>query len=153
MFSLPYILHRNRIIHAQRMICNRGLYFRLKYLQEMKQMGQIKWLFEAKFNREDVIVKFCRFHYAYSYLAGHQLAPQLKYNMGILPSKWLIVVMEKIQGSHLQIPVSEEVKMMLWHDEGYVHEDLRLQNILVVNKIIHILDFDWAGVKGEARYP
>jgi len=65
-------------------------------------------LFEAKFNREDVIVKFCRFHYAYSYLAGHQLAPQLKYNMEILPSKWLIVVMEKIQGSHLQIPVSEE---------------------------------------------
>ena len=23
----------------------------------------------------------------------------------------------------------------------------------VVNKIIHILDFDWAGEKGEARYP
>ena len=64
----------------------------------MKQMGQIKWLFEAKFNREDVIVKFYCFHYVHSYLAGHQLAPQLKYT-GILPSKWHIVVMEKIQGS------------------------------------------------------
>ena len=77
----------------------------------MKQMGQIKWLFEAK-SMEDVIVKFCRFHYVYSYLAGHQLAPQLKYT-GILSSKWAIVVMEKIQGSHLQFPVSEEVKMAM----------------------------------------
>ena len=37
------------------------------------------------------------------------------------------------------------------HDEGSVNGSLRLQNILVVNKIIHILDFDWAGVEGGGK--
>ena len=39
------------------------------------------------------------------------------------------------------------------HANNYVHEDVRRQNILVVNNMVRILDFDWADCEGEARYP
>ena len=39
------------------------------------------------------------------------------------------------------------------HEKGYVHGDLRPQNILVFDKGVCILDFDWAEKCEVARYP
>lgn len=86
-------------------------------------------------------------------------APKLL-QMKKLPGNWCVVVMEKVEGSQLQMPVNTLVEMDLkttvskMHDKGYVHEDLRPQNILVLmENTIRILDFDWAGKEGEVRYP
>ena len=138
---------------------NKGPYFNLDGLEDKKQMGVVKWLFKAKFNGEDVVVKFSRSHYGtdvHSLLAKHGLAPQLKYTQ-VLPGNWHVVIMEKVTG--VLLPASEQVNMALKdavdkiHAQGYVHGDLRAQNILVVDDSIRILDFDWAGKEGEVRYP
>lgn len=40
------------------------------------------------------------------------------------------------------------------HREGYVHGDFRAPNILInKNGDVRIIDFDWCGKEGEARYP
>src|SRR3546814_17442811 len=40
------------------------------------------------------------------------------------------------------------------HDHGYVHRDLRNANILCCpDSVVKIIDFDWCGVDGSARYP
>ena len=46
----------------ERTILNKGPYFNLNGLEYKKQM-EVKWLFEAQFNGEDVVVKFFRSHY------------------------------------------------------------------------------------------
>lgn len=67
--------------------------------------------------------------------------------------------MEKIYGSMLNSPVSAEVKTALktavevMHAKNFVHGDLRPQNIPVVDNKVCLLDFDWAGNEGTARYP
>ena len=69
--------------------------------------------------------------------------------------------MEKVRGScltydaQLTEPEKQDLQgaMKLWHDNGYVHGDLRPLNILIVKDSICVVDFDWAGVCGTARYP
>jgi tRNA A-37 threonylcarbamoyl transferase component Bud32 len=39
------------------------------------------------------------------------------------------------------------------HDRGFVHGDLREPNILLVMDQVMLLDFDWCGPEGVARYP
>ncbi|KAH7884914.1 hypothetical protein F5I97DRAFT_1779733, partial [Phlebopus sp. FC_14] len=42
------------------------------------------------------------------------------------------------------------------HDEGFVFGDLREPNIMITNDDkpkVQLIDFNWAGKKGEARYP
>ena len=45
--------------------------------------------------------------------------------------------------------------LLALHQSGYVHGDIRSSNILVGNSEddFMLLDFDWAGRIGEARYP
>ena len=38
-------------------------------------------------------------------------------------------------------------------EQNYVHGDLRLPNLIVKEKCIKVLDFDWAGVEGDVYYP
>ena len=139
----------------------RGPYF-CQDLDDMEEMEGLNWLFVAKRNGKDVVVKFCRSYYGrdvHTFLADLEKAPKLL-QTEILPGNWRVVVMEKAEGPQLRIPVNEQVKMDLkstvnkMHDKGYVHGDLRPQNILVLtDNTICILDFDWAGKEGEVRYP
>jgi len=39
------------------------------------------------------------------------------------------------------------------HDEDYVHGDIREPNILVTAGGLKLIDFDWCGKAGGARYP
>ena len=129
-------------------------------VKRMKQVG-VNWLFEAKHEGQEVVVKFARLNYSeevHQYLGEKQLAPKL-ISCSRLPGGWCAVIMEKIYGSMLNSPVSAEVKMALkmavevMHAKNFVHGDLRPQNILVVDNKVRLLDFDWAENEGTARYP
>jgi serine/threonine protein kinase len=39
------------------------------------------------------------------------------------------------------------------HEINYVFGDLRLQNVMVHEDKIKLVDFDWAGIHGQAKYP
>lgn len=43
--------------------------------------------------------------------------------------------------------------MEAFHDAGYLHGDLRDPNILCDGDRMVLIDFDWGGVAGEAKYP
>ena len=144
----------------ERLTFNKGPYWHYKDLP-CKKMMEIEWLFEADDSGQKVVVKFVRSHYGedvHRFLAAKQLAPRL-ISCEKLLGGWYAVVMEKIEGSRLELTVDEPVKKSLeeavktMHEEGYVHGDLRRQNILVVDNTVRILDFDWAGKYPMARYP
>ncbi|KZT05463.1 uncharacterized protein LAESUDRAFT_681482 [Laetiporus sulphureus 93-53] len=104
-------------------------------------------------------------------LAEKGLAPKLYYcgdiwhndpvaNKGCGPRK--MVVMEYIEGERATFAdcvkhkerLSEAVDLL--HHQKMVHGDIRLPNILISgypDAPLKLLDFDWAGVQGEARYP
>ena len=53
-----------------------------------------------------------------------------------------------------EIEVREKVNCL--HQEGFVHGDIRTTNVMVDKNGspgIMLVDFDWAGVIGEAQYP
>lgn len=100
----------------------------------------------------------------------HRLCPRLHYTE-LLPSGWTVVVMDKVDAPLLAMEVinlttrekcgimedlTTAVKIM--HDYGYVHGDLREPNILITRDQelgvrAYIIDFDFAGKEGQARYP
>ena len=130
-------------------------------LQNMKKLNvNVEWVFEASCAGKEVVVKFVRKYGedVHRLLASEKLAPEL-FSVDQLPGGWLAVVMEKVVGemmpNKIQKPVKEALKkaVELMRSNGYVHGDLRPQNILVVGDTISILDFDWAGKYPDARYP
>ena len=69
-----------------------------------------------------------------------------------------MVVMELCEGVPWYNPSSDQKKLLLdasrcLEESGLVHGDIRAPNVLMVGDGIRILDFDWAGKAGEARYP
>jgi serine/threonine protein kinase len=64
----------------------------------------------------------------------------------------------KVQQEKVRRKVEKIVQIL--HDAGHVHGDIRNTNILVDlgsldsdDVKVHLVDFDWAGLIGEARYP
>jgi len=39
------------------------------------------------------------------------------------------------------------------HDAGYVHGDIRRPNIMITTEGLKLIDFDWCGEVGTAKYP
>jgi len=94
------------------------------------------------------------------------LAPKL-WAINNLHQGWHIIFMEYLEEyqplhtfrseifSQTKNVVKNAVKS--FHDSGYVHGDLRDENIMIKyenGKIdIKFVDFDWAGREGEAKYP
>jgi RIO-like serine/threonine protein kinase len=77
-----------------------------------------------------------------------------------------MVVMEYIDGETCEDGVSDAVRIAVCdtveylHSQGMVHGDVRRPNIIIERGEgddeecrVKILDFDWAGREGEARYP
>ena len=116
-----------------------------------EKIGERDWLLEAKLEQCDgqtkVCVKFIRSCYGikvHELLAEHQLAPKL-ISYTHLPGRWVAVVMEKVNGSYLYCMTEPLRKTLnkavdLMHAQNYVHGDLRLQNILVVQQSICLVD-------------
>ena len=127
-----------------------------------------KCLYEGEYkDKGKVVVKFVYGHYGkdvHSYLADKGVAPKL-YSCDELPGRWYAVVMQKVEDGKVMNmctmeDIHEEMKQTLketvvdMHLKGYVHGDLRPQNVLIMpDNSIRILDFDWAGKVGEVKYP
>jgi hypothetical protein len=107
-----------------------------------------------------IVVKFCPDRYgasAHEAMAELGFAPKLYAceEVGLMQ----MVVMEFVQGEQWFSPLHsplywEKLKgaIQLYHAEGFVHGDLRAPNILVTPDGPKILDFDWAGKIGDAKY-
>ena len=125
-------------------------------IQNAKNLQGMEMCFEAKKDGEQL--KFTRSYgrAAQDILSGANLAPTV-YSCEPLPGGWQAIVMEKINGSKLGMPITNEGlknAVELLHNAGYVHGDLRPQNILQMDDSTGpILDFDWAGEVGSAKYP
>jgi hypothetical protein len=131
-----------------------------------------KWraLFEAKTQDEKrLVVKFTRKYNpdAHRLLATRGLAPQLHY-VGPHAGGLTMVVMDYIHrttydADHLSEDVLKDIEeaVDLLHSEDLVFGDLRLPNIVVVDREdspsnerwAMLVDFDWCSLDGEGTYP
>ncbi|KAG2009434.1 protein kinase subdomain-containing protein PKL/ccin9 [Coprinopsis cinerea AmutBmut pab1-1] len=127
--------------------------------------------------RRFIVVKFVERYgvEAHRLLEGKGLAPALLYYGDIWHDDPLaqagcgtrkMVVMEHVEGRVCVDGVAEGEREVVkeavrcLHEAGFVHGDIRGQNVLVVGGeggakagSVKLLDFDWAGREGEVRYP
>ncbi len=77
---------------------------------------------------------------------------------------WKLVVMEYLPDNKWRMLTDVDDKagardnvvtvMNSFHELGYVHGDLRGENIMIADDgQVKIIDFDWAGLAGQVRYP
>lgn len=127
-------------------------------------------------SRQRICIKYTRRYCveAHLYCASVGHAPMVL-GYEVLPGGWHMVVMEEIQlgpyGTYSNRfdksdkfspkekvrPMVEELVQKL-HAKGFVHGDIRDTNLLVTKEEVQevdfkLVDFDWAGVAGEVRYP
>jgi hypothetical protein len=134
-----------------------------KYLS---QLDRDKLVFLGMAANNAICIKFVRRYSKEAHLKCCSLgfAPAL-HGFQAIPGGWHMVVMDFVgdeyqllDGVPAKAPYLSEVKEKLvsLHQAGYVHGDVRRTNIMV--KIngesgILLLDFDWAGVLRQVRYP
>ena len=106
-----------------------------------------------------VLVKFCKSYSkdAHICLSSHGYAPNLV-AMASLTDGWLMVIMEFVNmclwDEAPKKPVAAlEAAVHLLHQAGFVHGDLRSNNIFVLAESVRVIDFEWAGVVGQSAYP
>jgi hypothetical protein len=110
---------------------------------------------------EAVFLKFCRQYGADAHMlmAGCGFAPMLK-GMASLEGGRLLVVMTfvDLQPWAVTDPAERPASLLTTalqslHGAGFVHGDIRGGNILVGSGRLFVVDYEWAGVEGQARYP
>ena len=143
----------------------------IKYIQPIYKSGRI-W--KANMNDTKVVVKFT--------LTYNSTVQQHLYSCGMAPrlidetelrAGWKVIVMEYIEGKSLhecsctltdpqKDAIIKKLKEAVQGMQGkkYVHGDLRLPNIMIKDSETDsdsptpiIIDFDWAGIEGVAKYP
>ena len=130
-------------------------------------------LFRGTYGGNTVLIKFCEGYgeVGHRMLASLGLAPSLHFCSVILGDV-VIVVMDLVDGQcsyhgfkHQKLPqtVLDDVKhaLQVLHAQDLVFGDLRRPNLMVVNSRGKgeeeqrglLVDFDWAGKLGKAKYP
>ncbi|KAI6095799.1 hypothetical protein EDD16DRAFT_1778249 [Pisolithus croceorrhizus] len=113
-----------------------------------------------------ICVKFTRRYSpgAHEHCASTGCAPALR-GFEKIPGGWFMVVMDDLSNDYetlakTRVPDSTKnlihAKLAGFHEAGFVHGDIRDTNIMVSksdNTQFRIIDFDWAGIAGEVRYP
>ncbi|KAF8060635.1 hypothetical protein FPV67DRAFT_1631455 [Lyophyllum atratum] len=143
----------------------------------LSQVMPDKLLFHGKqrLNGDGICIKFSRGYSKDAHLscASTGAAPKLL-GFDIVPGGWFMVVMEWFGedymsyfdyrhlplNSHPELPrpLRDEIRRSITrlHATGFVHGDIRDVNLLVAKNgeaKFRLVDFDWAGRIGEARYP
>ncbi|EPZ31380.1 Tyrosine-protein kinase domain-containing protein, partial [Rozella allomycis CSF55] len=128
------------------------------------QIHPEKLLFKIELDdKSNAIVKFTKTYHLQSHrlLADAGFAPKVIYYEEILAG-WKAIIMEDVSDYYhhaLELSLSAKKNLRfaietILHANNFVHGDLRNSNVLVNNdQDICILDFDWAGQTGQARYP
>jgi hypothetical protein len=121
---------------------------------------------KSRSGTEKVVVKFAHTYNreAHKLLANAEpsQAPKLRY-CALEPSVGMwVVVMDYVESSELGVDdvlketvhiESLRVALKKLHSQGLVFGDLRPLNVLIVDDKVVLIDFDWCGKAGEARYP
>lgn len=130
------------------------------------QLSSDKLLFCGLAGDDVICIKFTRRYSKDAHLkcASLGFAPTLR-GFESLPGGWFMAVMDLL-GDDYQLlserrdraQFCEEIqtKVSDLHQAGFVHGDIRPTNVMVKKSGppgVMLLDFDWAGVIGEARYP
>ena len=136
------------------------------YMSRLAPKYPDKLLYKAQLDNRLMVVKFMSTYHAQDHrlLAEHRLAPPLHYAGtehagGLMYGGRDMVVMDLIDGKPPVDSLSkcqfEQVKqaITLLHSHDLVLGNLRSPNILVKDESVMIVDFDWCGKAGEARYP
>ena len=136
---------------------------------------------QVKLSKRKLVVKFVDRYgvEAHELLAKEGMAPQLLYcgtldgrndvrnggshaqgrmSFGLYVGPLRMVVMDYVEAqkrddwpANAREQAQEAIKKL--HDEGFVFGDLRPPNVLFLGRRVFLIDFDWAGKKGKARYP
>ncbi|CAG7849900.1 SubName: Full=Uncharacterized protein {ECO:0000313/EMBL:CCA77651.1} [Serendipita indica DSM 11827] len=140
-----------------------------------RRLNPAKLLFQCV-RKEDQMPLCVKFTLKYTKEA-HQVcsdqgvAPKL-YSVERLPGGWWMVVMEYLSEEEYTMRSSVDVDVVKFkeaikgvvgflHRSGFVHGDIRACNIMIRRewddgigmRNVKLVDFDWAGKDGEARYP
>jgi serine/threonine protein kinase len=132
----------------------------------VSQLDKDKLVFLATVGGNKICVKFIRQYSKEAHLKCSSLgfAPALR-GHDPLPGGWYMVVMDfidyefhELADSPVKASYEDEVreKVARLHQAGFVHGDIRTTNIMVKKSGspgFLLVDFDWAGVIGEVRYP
>jgi serine/threonine protein kinase len=93
-------------------------------------------------------------------LADMKRAPVLRFCERVESVGMYVVVMSYEGRIHANGPLKDEQHIeqlreaaRTLHDGNYVHGDLRGPNVLITEEGPKIIDFDWSGEVGTARYP
>ncbi|RDX42863.1 hypothetical protein OH76DRAFT_1259350 [Lentinus brumalis] len=140
----------------------------LTYTARLARDYPVKAVFvaEAKTDTETrtVVVKFtpayCKDAHELLARASPPQAPKLRFCEFVESVGMWVVVMDYVEGKEvtnvLQDPVhikSLEGAITALHADGFVFGDLREPNVLRVDDKVVLIDFDWCGKQGTARYP
>ena len=112
--------------------------------------------------KHDVVIKFtdgyCKD--AHEMLTKISLAPKLWFCNREESVGMYVVVMGHVRGEQAGSLLEDEAHIDqlrtavdALHVAGYVHGDLRGPNLLIAKDGLKLIDFDWCGKAGEARYP
>ena len=124
-------------------------------------------LFVAEAKSDSETAKVVKFAYAYNREAhdllanaSPPLAPQLRYCTHEPTIGLWVVVMDYVEGKKVSDELTDHSHIAslrkavtTLHDRGLVFGDLRGPNLLIVGNGVVLIDFDWCGKVGEARYP
>lgn len=108
---------------------------------------------------------------AHEHCASHKIAPEL-YAIEEMAGGWMMVVMEYLNEETYTLLCNSRIPeqilrtgvrnaVFFLHRGNFVHGDIRGVNIMVkrewnecdVTGNVKLIDFDWAGQEGSARYP
>jgi RIO1 family len=134
-----------------------------------KPWNEKRFLYHAKMQNDDVIVKFTRRYCTdlHQFCAKRGHAPKLL-GHGTVPGGWHVVVMELVDRDisktlahyapmHLDRWEEDLTRLVEeFHGEGLVHGDLRDVNLIVRRgepERIIIVDYDWGGKHGDVSFP
>ncbi|KAG6877125.1 hypothetical protein C0993_010077 [Termitomyces sp. T159_Od127] len=139
------------------------------------QLGEDKLLFSATTDtKEPIVIKFTMQYSvdAHKHLAQLGVTPRIRQSIRI-SAEWLAIIMDWSNytslyelGCRLSKPQRDKVRSRVrdivqeLHRGCFVHGDIRDANFLVdIASLeddvvrVHLIDFDWAGRIGEAKYP
>lgn len=129
-------------------------------------LDEDKLIFRGRDGGDNICIKFVRRYSKDAHLQCSSLgfAPTLR-GFQPIPGGWYMVIMDYIDDTYEELADSRtkasyiteiREKLESLHQVGYVHGDIRITNIMVKkdgSPGIFLIDFDWAGVIGEVRYP
>ena len=126
-------------------------------------------VWKGKMNDREVVVKFTLMYNSSVHKLLHQngMAPEI-FAEDELCGGWKVIVMEYIVGQSLheccnilthtqKQDIKDKLKnaLQIMKTANFVHGDLRLPNIMIESTTTSpfIIDFDWAGISGDVKYP